>query len=143
MVTLAMIYPPFKKEQQTMPEHAEIGISDLEVHGNSSTFQLLYETYSRKHRRRETTKAIEIPGVGCVVQVSTHQGGQIAEAVPFVPGVTVVDLPDGGRKLEQDPSTVRPVQWSPEPWIPSKEDLVATSTNTADQPDKPEPVEFE
>lgn len=32
---------------------------------------------------------MEIEGVGCVVQVTTQQGNNIAEAVTFVPGVKI------------------------------------------------------
>lgn len=45
----------------------------------------------------KSTKAMEIEGVGCVIQVTTQQGVQVAEAVTFVPNVKVVDaLNEGG-----------------------------------------------
>ena len=48
-------------------------------------------------------KAMEIPGVGCVVQVTTQQGDNVAEAVCFVPDVVVVvDIENEGRKLVWD-----------------------------------------
>lgn len=55
----------------------------------------------------KSTKAMEIIGVGCVVQVTTQQrnpgelGGTyvMAEAITFVPGVKVVDGVNGGRVL--------------------------------------------
>ena len=49
----------------------------------------------------KSTKAMEVIG-GCVVQVTTQQGSNIAEALTFVPGVKIVEI-DGdkanGRKL--------------------------------------------
>ena len=51
----------------------------------------------------KSTKAMFV-GNGCVVQVTTQQNNNIAEAVTFVPGVTVIeDIEDGkvvGRHLE-------------------------------------------
>ncbi len=47
----------------------------------------------------KSTKAMEIEGVGCVVQVTTQQGQQVAEALVFVPNVVIVDDVNGGRKL--------------------------------------------
>jgi hypothetical protein len=50
----------------------------------------------------KSTKAMQIDGVGCVVQVTTQQGDNVAEAITFVPGVKI-ELIDGdkanGRKL--------------------------------------------
>ena len=50
----------------------------------------------------KSTKAMEIDGVGCVVQVTTQQGDNVAEAITFVPGVRIECI-DGdkanGRKL--------------------------------------------
>ena len=37
----------------------------------------------------KSTKAMEIEGVGCVIQVTTQQGNNVAEALTFVPNVCV------------------------------------------------------
>ncbi|MGL4452412.1 MAG: hypothetical protein ACRCTZ_14665, partial [Sarcina sp.] len=37
----------------------------------------------------KSTKAMEIDGIGCVIQVTTQQGDNVAEAVTFVPGVKI------------------------------------------------------
>jgi nitrate reductase NapAB chaperone NapD len=47
----------------------------------------------------KSTKALEVPNVGCVVQVTTQQGDSVAEALTFIPGVEIVDDDNGGRKL--------------------------------------------
>ena len=47
----------------------------------------------------KSAKAMEIDGVGCVVQVTTQQGSNVAEALVFVPNATIVDDVNGGRKL--------------------------------------------
>ena len=81
---------------------AKKNISDLKVFGNGDTFQLICKASSKAEGWMKSTKAMEIPGVGCVVQVTTQQGDNVAEAVCFVPGVKI-ELIDGdkmhGRKL--------------------------------------------
>lgn len=74
-------------------------VADLKVVGNGDMFQLLCKASSKAEDWMKSTKAVEIPGVGCVMQVTTQQGGQVAEAATFVPGVVIVPDEDGGRKL--------------------------------------------
>jgi len=54
----------------------------------------------------KSTKAMQIDGIGCVVQVTTQQGENIAEALVMVEGAIIVDI-DGdsrnGRKLVRQP----------------------------------------
>ena len=54
----------------------------------------------------KSSKAMEVSGVGCVVQVTTQQRNPdgsyaVAEALTFVPGVTIVPDDNGGRKLQK------------------------------------------
>lgn len=63
-------------------------------------FQLLSKASSKGEKWMKSTKALEIPEVGCVVQVTTQQGDNVAEALVFVPGVKVdQDLEAHGKKL--------------------------------------------
>ena len=73
-------------------------VSDIKVVGNGDTFQLLCKASSKEQGWMKSTKAMETPS-GCVVQVTTQQGNNIAEALTFVPGVKIVDDINGGRKL--------------------------------------------
>ena len=68
---------------------ARKNISDLKVFGDGDTFTLICKASSETEGWMKSTKAMEIPGVGCVVQVTTQQGGNIAEALTFVPGVQI------------------------------------------------------
>lgn len=77
---------------------AKANISDIKVFGDGDTFQLICKASSKAQGWMKSTKAMEIPGVGCVVQVSTQQGDNVAEALTFVPGVKIVRI-DGNRKL--------------------------------------------
>lgn len=42
---------------------------------------------------------MEIPGIGCLVQVSTQQGDHVAEAVCFVPFVSITTDEKGTRSI--------------------------------------------
>lgn len=76
-------------------------MSDLVVFGDGDTFQLICKASSKAEGWLKSTKAMEIPGVGCVVQVTTQQGDNVAEALTFVPGVRIEVLgkPENGRRL--------------------------------------------
>ena len=92
-------------------EDVKSKVPDVKVIGNGDTFRLLCKTSSNSEGWMKSSKAMEIPGVGCVVQVTTQQKSNVigssygelwsvAEALVFVPGVKIVDDINGGRKLE-------------------------------------------
>lgn len=79
-------------------------IPDVEIFGNVDMWQLLCKASSDNEGWMKSTKAMRIPRVGCLVQVTTQQknlddGYSLAEAVIFVPGVTIADDENGGKKL--------------------------------------------
>jgi len=81
---------------------AKQNVSDLIVFGDGDTFKLICKASSKAEGWMKSTKAMQIDGVGCVVQVTTQQGNNVAESITFVPGVKI-ELIDGdkanGRKL--------------------------------------------
>ncbi len=78
---------------------ARANVPDITVYGDGDLFQLLCKASSEAEGWMKSTKAMEIPGVGCVVQVTTQQHDNVAEALVFVPDVTIVASADGGRML--------------------------------------------
>ena len=74
-------------------------VKGIQVVGNPDMFQLLCKASSKAEGWMKSTKAMEIPGVGCLVQVTTQQGDQVAEAMEFVPGVMIIEDENGGRCL--------------------------------------------
>ena len=76
-------------------------VKDLKVIGNGDMFKLLSKAYSKEEGWMKSTKAMEIKGVGCVVQVTTQQGDNVAEALCFVPNVIIVSDNKGGRRLDK------------------------------------------
>jgi hypothetical protein len=79
-------------------------VPDIKVVGNGDMFQLLCKASSRNEGWMKSTKAMAVPGGGCVVQVSTQQRNPdgsyvVAEALTFVPGAFIFEDVNGGRKL--------------------------------------------
>ena len=84
---------------------ARKNVPDIKVVGNGDMFRLLCKASSEKEGWMKSTKAMAIPGVGCVVQVTTQQRNPdgsyaISEALTFVPGVCVIDDENNGRCLD-------------------------------------------
>jgi hypothetical protein len=83
---------------------ARAAIPDLQVVGNGDSFQLLCKASSQAEGWMKSTKALHVPGIGCLVQVTTHQRNpdgtnSVAEALTFVKDVKIEDDVNGGRKL--------------------------------------------
>ena len=91
--------PMTKTLENTSVEEVKRNVPDVKIIGNGDTFRLLCKASSREEGWMKSCKAMEIPGVGCVVQVTTQQGDNVAEALVFVPGVQIEDDVSGGRKL--------------------------------------------
>jgi hypothetical protein len=77
---------------------AKTKVNDVVVVGNGDMFQLLCKASSKSQGWMKSCKAAQTPH-GCVVQVTTQQGDNVAEALTFVPGVSIADDRNGGRKL--------------------------------------------
>ena len=96
----------FKIHQKTLNNSdikgAREQVPDIEVFGNGDLFQLICKASSKKEGWMKSTTAMEIRGVGCLIQVSTQQGDQVAEALEFVPGVIIATDTDGTRRLIKD-----------------------------------------
>lgn len=71
---------------------ASKNVKDIIFWGNGNTFKLISKASSENEGWMKSTKAMEIKGkesVGCVVQVTTQQGNNIAEALTYVPGAYI------------------------------------------------------
>lgn len=86
---------------------ARDNVSDLQVFGDGDTFKLICKASSAKEGWMKSTKAMEIAGVGCLVQVTTQQGKHVAEALQFIHGVRIEEIngdKKNGRRLVRDTS---------------------------------------
>lgn len=69
--------------------HASKNVKDIIFWGDGDTFKLISKASSKNEGWMKSTKAMEISGLGCVVQVTTQQGMNVSEAVTFVPGAKI------------------------------------------------------
>ena len=76
---------------------ARDNVRDIQVYGDGDTFKLICKASSAAEDWMKSTKAMEIEGVGCLVQVTTQQGDNVAEALTFVPNVRL-ELINGDKK---------------------------------------------
>lgn len=82
---------------------ARKNVKDISVVGNGDMFRLLCKASSQNEGWMKSTKACDVNG-GCIVQVTTQQRNEdgtyaVAEALTYVPGVTIVNDENSGRKL--------------------------------------------
>lgn len=89
-----------KTLDNTRVEEAKNKIPDLKITGNGNMWRLLCKASSSEEGWMKSTKAMEIHGVGCLVQVTTQQGDNVSEALAFVPGVGIKPDANGGLKLQ-------------------------------------------
>lgn len=68
---------------------ASKNVKDITFWGNGDSFKLISKASSVEEGWMKSTKAMQIDGIGCVVQVTTQQGDNVAEALTFVPGVKI------------------------------------------------------
>lgn len=101
----AIVAGHMKSFQNTDSDGAKKNVSDLVIWGDGDLFKLISKAHSKKEQWMKSTKAMEISGVGCVVQVTTQQYGNVAEALVFVPGVkidTLFKCSDGEKVWKSD-----------------------------------------
>jgi len=65
---------------------------DIGSYGDPNSWQLLNKAWNKNEGWMKSTKVLNIPDLGCLVQVSTQQAGQIAEALTFVPGAYIANI---------------------------------------------------
>ena len=84
-----------KKEKtmtNTTASQASVQVKDIQFWGNGDTFKLISKASSQNEGWMKSTKAMLIKEVGCVIQVTTQQGDNVAEALTFVPGVKIEEI---------------------------------------------------
>ena len=80
-----IVDPKSKTLHNTDTSAASKNVKDIVFWGNGDTFKLISKASSKNEGWMKSTKAMEIVNFGCVIQVTTQQGDNIAEAVTFVP----------------------------------------------------------
>lgn len=90
-----------KSLENTDTNGATKNVPDIKFWGDGDTFKLVSKASSKQEGWMKSTKVMQIDNVGCVVQVTTQQGDNIAEALTFVPGVKIEEyMMDGLKKVD-------------------------------------------
>lgn len=87
-----------KTVNNTDVKQAKVQVKDLEVFGDGDLFKLISKASSKNEGWMKSTKAM-FTGRGCVIQVTTQQGDNVAEAVTYVPGITIMEKVDADGKV--------------------------------------------
>lgn len=93
-----------KTLSNTTASQAKDNVKDIQFWGNGDMFKLLCKASSENEGWMKSSKAMEVAGIGCIVQVTTQQRGidgtyAVAEAVTFVPGAMIEEIKDDNDKV--------------------------------------------
>lgn len=78
---------------------ASKNVKDIIFWGDGDTFKLISKASSKAEGWMKSTKAMEIVGLGCVIQVTTQQGDNVAEALTFVSGARIYEIKESGKVI--------------------------------------------
>lgn len=82
-----------KTLNNTKASQAQDNVKDIQFYGDGDLFKCLSKAWSEKEGWMKSTKAMNVPH-GVVIQVTTQQGDNIAEALTYVPGCHVEAVDD-------------------------------------------------
>lgn len=98
-----------KTLSNTNVEEAINNVKDLNLFGDGDTFKLISKASSKSEGWMKSTKAMQIDGLGCVLQVSTQQKNPdgsyvISESLSYIPNTKIEEQKNElgivvGRKL--------------------------------------------
>lgn len=74
-------------------------VPDIKKFGNPDLFRLICKASSESEGWMKSTKAMEITGCGVLVQVTTQQDSNIAEATSFIPNARIKEIKDENNKV--------------------------------------------
>ena len=87
----------------TAPKNpVEENVRDLIVWGEDHQFKLISKASSVEEGWMKSTKAYEIEGLGCIVQVTTQQRDNVAEALTFVPSARIKEKKEKGKVVSRE-----------------------------------------
>lgn len=94
----------YKSLGNTDASGASKNVKDIVFWGDGDTFKLISKASSKKEGWMKSTKVLQVDDIGCIVQVTTQQGDNVAEALTFIPGAKIKNVVSKsgeliGRKL--------------------------------------------
>lgn len=90
-----------KTLHNTTASQAKDNVKDIVFWGDGNLFKLIGKASSQSEGWMKSTKAMAIEGIGCLVQVTTQQGNNVAEALTFVPGAKIEEVKDGDTVISR------------------------------------------
>jgi len=87
-----------KTLNNTNPDELKANVPDAQVYGDPDTWVCICKAWSKEQGWMKSTKALQL-GEGILVQVSTQQGNNIAEALTYVPGAIIRERQDGTYEI--------------------------------------------
>ena len=90
-----------KTVNNTSAEQAKQQVSDIQFFGNGDTFKLICKASSKSENWMKSTKAMQIDNVGVVLQISTQQGDNVAEALQYISNVKIHTDEQGIKSIIQ------------------------------------------
>jgi hypothetical protein len=85
-----------KTLNNTNMDELKANVSDVQLHGEPGAWRCICKASSKSQGWMKSTKALSVPNLGVLVQVSTQQGTEVAEALAFIPGAVISQDSDGG-----------------------------------------------
>jgi hypothetical protein len=83
-----------KTLNNTNMEELEKNVPDVQIYGNPGAWKCICKASSKEQGWMKSTKALQT-SKGVLVQVSTQQGNNVAEALMFVPDASIVSDKNG------------------------------------------------
>lgn len=89
-----------KTLDNTNMDQLKANVSDVQLHGDPGAWVCVCKASSKEQGWMKSTKAMNIEGLGVLVQVSTQQGKEVAEALTFIPRAHIYML-DGNVTIRE------------------------------------------
>jgi hypothetical protein len=83
----------------TTASHAADNVSDIKFWGNGDMWKLLSKASSEKEGWMKSSKAMEIFGIGCVLQTTTQQWNEVTDTTTLIPNTKVFEHKDADGKV--------------------------------------------
>jgi len=92
--TLTKMDKVSKTLDNSTKDQAKKQVIDIKFWGDGDTFKLISKASSKSQGWMKSTKAMQIDNEGCVIQITTQQGDNVAEAAVWVPNVKIKENKD-------------------------------------------------
>lgn len=88
-----------KSLQNTTADGAKKNVKDIQFWGYGDMFRLISKAWSKEEGWMKSTKAMQLPH-GVLIQVTTQQWDNVAEAIEYVPGIIIVEVDKNGKEYK-------------------------------------------